>query len=252
MFLFPKKIPNPNQHKFIVSSRKLKGKSVYRSLKKAVANLEMCNIEDVVAVFGFVKSFSPLYGGRLHLDSNSLSYSDVDHLHSKGIAMSLTLSNHYYSEEKYQESLPILERLYRKGNSIVITNDDLAKRLRKDFPDYTLKASVIKMIKTQEEIEKNLQLYDYVTLDPKLNDQEEFLQSLTHKEKIILFGSIYCLYHCPNSICYQWFSDYMGSGKNPKDQPCTNKHRIKEVRTLTRFNLNDPKFQGFTLFKLVV
>jgi len=204
-------------------------------------------------VFGSVKEYSPLYGGRLFDINESLSYKDVDFLSNIGINLMLTLSNHFYTEEKYKQTIHILERLHRKGNSIVITNDNLAIRIRKDFPLFALKASVIKSIKTLDEIHKALEIYDFVTLDSKLNDQAEFLQSIDCKDNIVLFASNGCPYHCPKSLCYEYISLRMNpiSFILPGMIPCANEDRRTYVTRLTIFDLNSPGFAGFKYFKII-
>ncbi len=80
------------------------------------------------------------------------------------------------------------------------------------------------------------------------NELIQRLKSL-NPVKIILFGSVHCLYHCNRSICYKWFSENMREDYTPVEYPCNNAHRREEVRKLTRFNLDDERFNGYFLFK---
>jgi hypothetical protein len=236
--------------KFTVSSRTI-GPSwhFYRSLKTKFEALNLGKMDQVVSVFGAVKVFSPLYGGRLYKPDQCLSFRQVEKLARRGIKMSLALSNHYFTEDRYKQTIPILEKLHQKGNSIIIYNDELAKRIRTDFPLFDLKASVIKTITTLEDIHKNLEIYDYIALSPKLNDNISLLQSIDCKDRIILFASVRCLYYCNYDECFKTVSEMIVKNAQErrawckfKDNPAMNKLKI--------FDIKEDRFKGFSFFKV--
>ena len=237
-------------YKFTVTSRTIKSTwRFYSRLKKRFETLNLGTIDQVTSVFGAVKEYTPLYGGRLFRPKHSLSYRLVDRIARHGINMSLTLSNHHFSEEKYKLTIPILERLYRKGNSIIATNDDLARRIRTDFPLYEIKASVSKRISSLDEIHRNLELYDYVVLLPVMNDKIEFLQSIDCKERVILFAAVRCLYNCNSGNCFEAISDLMAEEADTSRLFCKFKDN-PEMKKLKIFDLKDERFNGFNYFKI--
>jgi hypothetical protein len=237
--------------KFTVSSRQLLPTwNVYKKLKSNIESSGICKIENVASIFGFVREFSPLYGGRPYRPNHCLTYRQINRLASKGIGMSLTLSNHDFDEERYKASISILEKLERPGNSIICTNDLLAKRIRQDFPGYMIKASVIKNISTLDEIHRTLELYDYLALHPKLNDNTDLLRSIDCREKVILFASIRCLYHCDGEDCFRVISDSMNEHSH-EPYPCKFKGN-ETIKNLTIFDLQEERFKGFKMFKLVL
>lgn len=237
--------------KFTVSSRLLLPSwNVYKTLKSKLEAINICKIEDVASVFGFVREYSPLYGGRPYRANHCLTYKHVKKFAKKGIAMSLTMTNHNFDEERYHASIPILEKLENPKNSVICTNDELAKRVKIDFPKYILKASVIKDISTLDGIHKTLELYDYLAIHPKLNDNEALLNSIDCKEKVILFANIKCLIHCDGTDCFRVISDNMNE-YTQQAYPC--KHKGNEsIKKMTIFNLKEDRFQGFKLFKMVL
>jgi hypothetical protein len=122
-------------------------------------------------------------------------------------------------------------------------------RLRNDFPDFTLKASIIKNLNTPAKIRQALRLYDYVTVPMDKNDDDEFLRDLPEKDRIILFGNANCAYTCPARTCYVGFSQKI-QGK-PVSSRCSKK-------TLPRLDLGQVWFDvsklgglGYTFFKMI-
>lgn len=237
--------------KFTVSSRNiLPSLNFYRKLKQQFEMLNLGDFNDVISVFGSVKEYTPLYGGRLYDPEHCVSYKLIEKLLKKNIHFAIALSNHYFSDDSYKKTIPILEKLEMKGNSVIITNDELLKRVRQDFPLFTIQASVIKCLRSAEEINKTLDKYDYVTLLPKLNDNVELLQSLKEKERIILFASAGCTYYCEPDNCFQTVSEMII--QNSKDKGAWCNYRYDPVfKKRTVFNLEEERFRGFNLFKVV-
>lgn len=108
------------------------------------------------------------------------------------------LRNHYGNDE-YEQNLPLLKKYHRPGNSVIVTNDDLARWIRQDFPAYHVDASVIKNIKTHRKIDEALKLYDSIVLPMRLNEDLEFLEKIEAKDRITLFANAGCALTCLRS-----------------------------------------------------
>ena len=137
---------------FTISARgKLAGVPIQRFIRNQYGHIPP---EQIDSFFGFVEE-SPLYGGRI-FGGMELSRYDVQSLYKMGINVRLPLTNHYASAEDYQASAELLEKYHRPGNSLIITNDELAGWIRQDFPDYRLEASVIKNINNPRKVAGSL------------------------------------------------------------------------------------------------
>lgn len=246
--------------RFTVSGRELAKDTVLFSLASCYPFLKKYFHSTLIeSVYSSVHERSPLYGGRRNDDFQSFTYEQVDKLNSVGIGLSLTLSNHFFTKEAYRRTIPILERINHSLNSVTIANDKLARYLRKDFPLLKRKASIIRKLLTKDEISNALELYDYVTLIPWLNDQPELLSSLEEKHRLIPFANATCLYKCRAIACYKHLS-YCFINNIPFDmthnddpgipEGCPNKgNKIKQTNVI--FNIKDEHFKGYRLFKLV-
>ena len=111
------------------------------------------------------------------------------------------MSNHYAEPEEYEQNLPLFEKYHNAMNSIIVTNDDLARWIRRDFPNFTLDGSAIKNIKTHRKIEQALDIYDSVVLPMRLNEDFDFLERIDAKDKIILFANAGCALTCASKLC---------------------------------------------------
>nr|WP_319997125.1 sulfotransferase domain-containing protein [uncultured Draconibacterium sp.] len=241
-----KKFKN-KRFKFIVSSRNIRPDvSLIDYLKVNYVFIQLSQIQNV---FGSVTINSRLYGGRMYEQSRSMTESHVKELYDKNIGISLNLTNHFFDMESYKSSLPLLEKFHSPKNSLIITNDELAKNIKKDFPGYTIKASIIKNINTISRLEKALELYDYVTLPMDLNDEDEFLGRIPQKDKVILFANANCAYTCPARTCYYGFSQY---NRGEKMTSFCSKNKIDRLEQgPVFFNIEKLAEMGFTYFKLV-
>lgn len=152
------------------------------------------------SVFGFVER-SPLYGGRPFVGPE-LSPDDVQALYDQGIGLRLPVSNSYVSREEYEEAKSFLEKYHRDGNSVIVTNDDLADWIRQDFPRFRIEASAIKNIDNMRKLVQALKRYDTVVLPAKSNDDFTFLERIEDKARIRLFLNAGCAYNCPSKVCY--------------------------------------------------
>lgn len=208
-----------------------------------------CNLDQIESVFGNTILPSRLYGGRAPNDQYALNDNHLARLSDHGIHLALTLTNHYFDEQAYKETLPLLEKHHKAGNSIICNNDNLALRLKLDFPLYELKASIIKNINTLEKIKRALDLYHSLTLPMDKNDDDDFLNSINDKHRIILFANASCAYTCPDRTCYLGISQ-TAFGK-PVTSSCS-KGRIPRLdKGKVYFDVKKFSEMGFTRFKLV-
>jgi hypothetical protein len=164
------------------------------------------NISQIQSVFGSTTEYSDFYGGRVYEAEKSLTQPQLDTLYSKNINLALTLTNHFFSKELFDKNLPFLEKHHRQGNVVICTSDELAKLIRTNFPLYKLRASIIKNLNTIKKIKKAYDLYDDVVIPMDMNDDDEFLESLPQKERLMLFANAACAYSCPARICYPGIS----------------------------------------------
>ncbi len=207
------------------------------------------NVQQIQTVFGSTTEPSDFYGGRIYNPKQSLTKTHLDSLYNRKISLALTLTNHFYTEELFEKNLPFLEKNHRTGNVIICTSDELAKQIRKNFPLYTLRASIIKNLNTVEKVKKAFDIYDDVVIPMDLNDDDEFLESLPEKNRIMLFANAACAYSCPARICYPEISKV--------NQAKGNKVRCKKEElglleyAFYFFDVDKFYRMGFSNFKLI-
>ena len=203
--------------------------------------------ENIDSVFGFLEK-STLYGGRPFTE-RQISDRDVEKLYSVNIGVRIPLSNSYVEADEYRENQPLLEKYHREGNAVIVTNDDLARWIREDFPMYRIEASVIKNIKSYTEIEKAFELYDTVVLPMKFCRDPEFLEKIENKDRITLFANAGCALTCPSKICYPSISKinkYKGG-----EFKCSQTLKYRQLHGMVDFDLDQLASLGFTRFKLL-
>ncbi len=210
------------------------------------ANFPEIPLAEMDSVFGFVEQ-TTLYGGRQFI-SPELSDKDIVFLAAQGVGVKLPLSNHYASEEEYAESRSLLEKYHRRGNAAVVVNDDLARWLRRDFPLYLIEASVIKDIRSHEEIRHALELYDTVVLPMDLNNNLRFLEAIAAKDHIRLFTNGGCAYNCPLKLCYKSISRF-NKYAEPAEFMCSQATLYRPQLGVLNFDLERLRQLGFSKFK---
>jgi hypothetical protein len=231
---------------FTISAR---GKLAAIPIQKFIKNnFNDIPLEQIDSFFGFT-THTTLYGGRIW-GHTELSEYDIRSMYNMDINLRLPLTNHHISREEYEENLPFLEKYYRPGNSVIITNDDLARWIREDFPSYRLEASVIKNIKSLKKIDEAEELYDTVILPMSCNEDEDFLLSIQNKQIITLFANAGCALTCPSKICYPSISKANKVGDNSLFQ-CSQKLKYRELLGMLDFDLDYLQSLGFTRFKLL-
>jgi len=213
-------------------------------LRRQYGNMPLREID---SLFGFVGR-STLYGGRAFTE-RELSERDVAQLNVAGIGVRLPMSNHSVEREEYEVNLPLLERYHRPLNSVIITNDDLARWIQQDFPKYHIDASVIKNIKTHRKIDEALELYDSVVLPMSLNEDFDFLEKIEAKDRITLFANAGCALTCPSKICYPSLSK-LNKFKGGQFQ-CSQPLKERDLLGMVDFPLQPYVDLGFHRFKLL-
>jgi hypothetical protein len=217
---------------------------VFAYLRNNYGNVPLREID---SLFGFVER-STLYGGRAFM-GRELSERNVFQLNNAGIGVRLPMSNHHVERGEYERNLPLLEKYHRPGNSIIVTNDDLARWIQQDFPDYHIDASVIKNIKTHRKINDALELYDSVVLPMRLNEDFDFLEKIEAKNRITLFANAGCALNCPSKLCYASISK-INKGKGGKFQ-CSQPIKHRDLLGMVDFPLQPYVDRGFHRFKLL-
>lgn len=206
-------------------------------------------VEQIDSFFGFTTDKSTLYGGRMY-DRTEISAYDLRSMYKMGINLRLPLSNHGASPEEYEANIPLFEKHHRPGNSIIITNDNLARWIRRDFPDYRLEASVIKNINSLKKIDKVAGVYDSIILPMSANEDEAFLVSIENKAQITLFGNAGCALTCPSRTCYPSISKANKTGDISLFE-CSQKLKYRELLGMQDFDLDYLEGLGFHRFKLL-
>ncbi len=209
-------------------------------------------LAEIESIYGFVEQ-STLYGGR-PFDKPELSERDVKQLNNAGIGLRLPMTNHYVTREEYDANRDLLQKYHCKVNSVITTNDDLAKWIRQDFPLYSLDASVIKNIHTYKQIDQALEIYDGVVLPMYLNEKFDFLEKVKTKDRIILFANAGCALTCPSKICYAAISKRNKFDKElmkGNEISCSQTLKYREQLGVVDFDLNPLMEMDFFRFKLL-
>ena len=199
------------------------------------------------SVFGFVER-STFYGGRPFLGPE-LTDEDVKQLNDNKIGLRIPFTNHHATRKEYEEHQEMLTKYHKKGNAIILTNDELTQWIRKDFPRYRIEASVIKNIDTHKKIEEAYELYDTVVLPMAINQDHEFLKKVKSKKRITLFANAGCALTCPSKICYPSISKinkYEGG-----EILCSKDIKDRNKLGMIDFDLDELVSLGFTRFKLL-
>jgi hypothetical protein len=247
--ILPVRSPQPEKDVIVQYTVSARGKPSAVPIQQFIrSNYEQLPLEQIDSFFGFTEPCS-LYGGRLFA-ATELSRYDVRSLYRMNINVRLPLTNHYATADEYEENLAYLEKYHRPGNSLIITNDELAGWIRQDFPDYRLEASVIKNINTLKKVDEAFRIYDTVILPMTANDDEALLRAIDNKENITLFANAGCAYTCPSKICYPSISRANKVG-DPSLFTCSQKLKERNTIGMHDFDLAYLQGLGFQRFKLL-
>jgi hypothetical protein len=231
--------------RYTISAR---GKPNERSMLTFLANnYAAIPLQEIDSVFGFVEE-STLYGGRIFV-TPELSPQDVSDLYGADIGVRLPLTNHFATPSEYEANAPLLEKYHRDGNAAIVTNDDLARWIRRDFPKYRIEASVIKNLKRYDRINAALDVYDTVVLPMELNHDHAFLDAAPSKDRITLFANAGCALTCPSKICYMSISKINKAGAG--EFLCSQTLKEREALGMVDFDLGCLQALGYSRFKLL-
>ncbi|MFO7828711.1 MAG: hypothetical protein R6V23_08840 [Bacteroidales bacterium] len=199
----------------IIYTISARGKKQNLPVKKYLeTNFPNFLLNKIDSIFGFVEQ-STLYSGRPFLHPQ-LSGKDIEFLYDNNIGVRIPFTNHFFNDDEYKKNQKILEKYHKDGNSLIITNNELAKRIKNDYPKYHIEASILKEIDTIEKIDAALNLYDTIVLPMNVNRKKDLLQNIKQKHRITLFGNAGCALTCPNRICYEYISKrnkFLGKNK---------------------------------------
>ena len=204
--------------------------------------------EQIESFFGFTEP-STLYGGRIFFRPELSAY-DIRSLYKMNINLRLPLTNHIVTREEYIENQPFLDKYHRPGNAAIVTNDNLAKWLRTDFPDYRIEASVIKNIDSLNKLDAAFEIYDIVIPPMKSNEDESFLTSIQDKSRITLFANAGCALTCPSKMCYPSISKANKTG-DVSLFACSKDLKYRDQIGMVDFDLEHLQSLGFDSFKLL-
>ena len=205
----------------------------------------------VESLFAFVDTHAPLYGGRIYWSENSLNASHLAEMNAMGIHLSLPMTNHYFDPAAYKASLPVLAAHHRKGNSVIMVDDEFARQVRQDFPLYMRKASVIKKLLSPAAFARAFDLYDIVVLPMERNDDFELLRDLEPKDRIQIFANASCAYTCPAKVCYRSVSRINRGELAPSGFRCSQTDVYREQFGTVFFDIDRYADLGYRNFKLV-
>lgn len=212
-------------------------------------NYPYLDIADIDSVFGAALFPSLLYGGRPYNVKHSMTWIHLRQLKELGINFSITMTNHFVDDKVYAQSFDFLEKHHRKGNSVVCHSDQLAHKIKNDFPLYILRASIMKNINTVEKAERNLELYDQIVIPMEMNDDDEFLEKLPCKERVVLFANAACGYTCRNRTCWVGISQ-VNQGREETSDCSQGAAHLKNVGK-NFFNVGKFYEMGYRNFKMV-
>jgi len=215
-------------------------------IKRHFSEIPLAQID---SFFGFTTDQSTLYGGRIYGGTEISAY-DLRSMYEMGINLRLPLTNHGASAAEYAANVRLFEQHHRPGNSIIVTNDNLARWIRRDFPDYRLEASVIKNIDSLAKIDQASRIYDSIILPMSANEDEAFLLSIGNKAQITLFANAGCALTCPSRICYPSISRANKTGDTSLFK-CSQQLKDREMLGMQDFDLEYLQSLGFHRFKLL-
>lgn len=248
--------------KYTISARGKKHKQPVKDyFNKYFPNIPLSKVD---SIFGFVEP-TTLYSGRPFL-IRQISNNDYEFLKKNKIGLRIPFTNHYVSEKEYKKYRPLFEKYHKEGNSLIITNDNFASWIRKDFPKYKIEASILKEIDSLEKINKAFELYNTIVLPMNVNNNLELLKNIDQKNRITLFGNAGCALTCPDRICYDYISKrtkilgktnlmvrsiYYYFSFFVKRKWCMHKVRPRKLHGLKDFDIDKFYEMGFSRFKML-
>ena len=209
-------------------------------------------LNDITSVFGFLE-YCPLYGGRQWIQPQ-ITEDDVSVLYNMNIGIRIPLTNLYVTRELYEQSKEFLAKYHRKGNSVIVVVDQLAKWIKEDFPLYEIENSIIRpnIIETIEDLDDALKIYDVVVLHGKNYTNMEFMNSIKDKSRVRLFHIMGCGYNCPARICYVGYSRINLKPDKKIAKWCSIRDIPRPNLGTIRFDTNKLIEMGFHKWKIII
>ena len=216
-------------------------------------NFGSINLQDVDSIFGF-NAPCKMYGGRQFV-LPELSDADLAWMYDYDIGYRIPLTSMLIDDKMYNEGKRFLQKHHRQGNSVILVSDEVAVKIRNDFPLYSIECSVIKALNTKEKVESVLSIFDTaVPLPEVFNTDFELLNSFSQevKDRMRLFLTIGCSYHCPGRICYGSFSR-MNRGDADAKFECSQMENKKNYVPAGMVDFDMEKYLeiGFSKFKML-
>ena len=211
-----------------------------------LSQYQVYNPIKITGVYGFMEEYSPLYGGRIY-QGTEITKPDFKFLRDNNLQLKINLTGHRATEKEYEDSRELLNAYYYKNNVISVVDDNLAKWIKRDYPNYILEASVIKKV-SFDTLDKTLKLYDQVVLPMALNDNLVELEGVKEKDRVILFANAGCGYTCKHQICYSSVSK-INKREKGAEYLCSEKLKPRKEFKLYEFDVELLKSIGFKNFK---
>ena len=117
--------------------------------------------------------------------------------------------------------------------------------MKQNYPEYEVIASAVKNIKSKEQINNHLLLYDKVVLPAYWHNVPAALKSISQKDKIVLFANSTCAYRCSSFTCYTYAS-VINAGRTGTFN-CASSNFGK----CTHFPVDKKLYVGFDEFKVI-
>ena len=213
--------------------------------------------DEIESVFGFTDQYCPLYGGREYKPELSLSFENLQELREYDIGLRLPLTNHFVTEEAYEQSRVFLDTHHWPGNSVIVLQPVLGEWLARDYPWYDIEVSVIRDY-APEAVDKVLEKYPWINnlvLDMQYSQVSvhERLSKIVNKDKVRMFANARCRLFCNNPICYLAHSQnnkaFADSSIPVTAERCSRPQLPKDPYTV--FDLEPMKAMGFTKYKFI-
>lgn len=180
------------------------------------------------------------------------------------VAVRYVFTNPLIQKENYNSRFEnlMLSIGHNGCNEIVINNNGLEEYIRANYPNYKFISSTTKRLNTAESATQELNKpYDYICLDYDLNNDKDFLESLSQEqlERIELLCNAICEPECPLRIQhYLENSKYsLNYGKNyqvdcPVCHSINSNYTIKNKNTITFDDIQDYYYHllGINQFKI--
>lgn len=201
---------------------------------------------NIDGVFGFTHQ-TPLNGGRVY-KGVELSSTDISWLTASGIQLMLPFSNLFVTDDDYVCSRWILDGYTEIPTTIIVSNDALAKWIKRDYPMFHLELSACSDISSIDAVKRGLEHYDTVVLQSNMNTID-FLEKIEDKHRIRLFANSGCPYRCPAKVCYATISK-RNQGTSGSKYTCATQFTDYKPATFVEFDVGELAALGYSKFKL--